>query len=78
MRAGETELEMVLRHVREGEYHVARQRKIVAGLLDGSDIHQLAEALLLVLEESLWLHKAHLARIEVGGGDQHLVFESGK
>jgi hypothetical protein len=68
MAAHETELEMVRRHVREGEAHITRQREIVAVLLDGSDLHQLAEDLLLVLEESLWLHRAHLARLEATSG----------
>jgi hypothetical protein len=64
MAMHETELEMVQRHVREGEARVARQREIVLGLLDGSDLRQLAESLLLILEESLWLHHTHLARLE--------------
>ena len=77
MAGHETELEMVRRHIREGEAHVTRQREIVAVLLDGSNLRQLAEALLLGLEESLWLHHVHLARLEATGGNQHLCFRVG-
>ena len=56
----ETELEMVERHVREGERHVARQREILAEL--GRDGHPTAIArdLLVLFEWTLAQHRAHL------------------
>jgi hypothetical protein len=68
MRAGETELEMVQRHVRESEARIIRQREIVAKLPAGSDLLLLGESLLADLEDALRQHKAHLARIEARGG----------
>jgi hypothetical protein len=64
MVARETELEKVRRHVREGEARVARQREIVARLPTDTDIHHSAEAFLRTLEDVLWHHQAHLARID--------------
>jgi hypothetical protein len=64
MAAQETELEMVRRHVREGEARVTRQREIVAGLPGDSDLRDMAESFLGDLENVLRQHKVHLARIE--------------
>ena len=62
---GESELEMVTRHVAEGTDQVFRQRRMVAELIsDGhDDSAQAARDLLRLLEESLGLHMAHLARL---------------
>ena len=69
----ETEQEMVERHVREGERHVARQREILAEL--GRDGHPTAFAreLLVIFEWTLAQHREHLdqlccdsARLEQG------------
>ena len=59
----ETELEMVERHVREGERHVSRQREIVRELFDHNHPTQLAEQLLVAFEQTLLDHRAHLARL---------------
>jgi hypothetical protein len=59
----ETELEMVERHVREGERHVARQREILAEL--GRDGHPTAVArdLLILFEWTLAQHLEHLDKL---------------
>lgn len=60
----ESELEMVLRHVAEGERHVALQRRIVAHLREiGGDL-ALAEQLLTEFEASLDQHRAHRDRLQ--------------
>jgi hypothetical protein len=64
----EAPLEMARRHVRQGKAHVARQREIVAEAPAGSEFRQMAEDLLIVFEESLRLHSAHLAQLEAMGG----------
>jgi hypothetical protein len=63
----ETELEMVKRHVRQGERHVKRQREIVQELFDHKHPTVLAEQLLLAFEETLFDHRAHLARLMPAG-----------
>jgi hypothetical protein len=62
----ETEREMVERHVRQGERHVARQREIIAEL--GRDGHSTAVArdLLILFEWTLAQHRAHLAELCCG------------
>ena len=67
MAEDETELEMVQRHVREGEAHVARQREIVVELRERGDPTEMALALLAEFEDLLHQHKAHLIRIEAKG-----------
>jgi hypothetical protein len=62
----ETELEMVTRHVREGERHVLRQREIVRDLLDRHHPTALAEQLLVEFEQTLVDHRAHLTRLTAG------------
>ncbi|MGX7704751.1 hypothetical protein [Methylobacterium sp. Gmos1] len=60
----ETELEMVLRHVIEGECRVVRQRALVARLApSGGQTAALAEALLADFQATLEAHRAHLARL---------------
>lgn len=59
----ETEIEMVRRHVREGEEHVVRQREIVHRLPQSGEVAEIARALLVEFEKSLEAHRAHLARL---------------
>ena len=61
---GETELEMVRRHVREGEMHVKRQGEIVAELKEQGAPVDMAVALLNQFQNLLRQHKEHLARLE--------------
>jgi hypothetical protein len=61
---GETELQMVQRHVREGEAHVQRQREIVAEMLERGAPADISATLLEAFQDTLRLHKAHLVRIE--------------
>jgi hypothetical protein len=63
MMSGETELEMVRRHVREGIEHVARQYTIINKLRAGNYPTELAEEVLLVLQSVQIQHEAHLDRI---------------
>lgn len=63
MAEKETEWEMCVRHVREGEAHVVRQRQIVAELRAGHHPTALAEQLLAEFERTLIDHRAHLARV---------------
>ena len=64
MAEGETELQMVQRHVRQGEAHVARQHEIVAELRERGHPTDMAVVLLGEFEDLLRLHEAHLARLE--------------
>jgi hypothetical protein len=48
MMSGETELEMVRRHVREGSKHVARQYSIINKIRVGNYPVELAEELLFI------------------------------
>jgi hypothetical protein len=59
----ESEVEMVRRHVREGERHLSRQCEIVQKLRDGNHSTELAEELLIAFEQSLLAHRTHLARL---------------
>jgi hypothetical protein len=64
MRPGETELEMVMRHVRQGREHLARQLQLIQrlnakGLRTGE-----AERLLSNMEDLQRLHEAHLAYLQ--------------
>jgi hypothetical protein len=65
MPSFETEKEMCVRHVREGEIHVAGQRSIIAKLRAGHHPVQLAEQLLVEFERTLDDHRAHLTRVRV-------------
>lgn len=64
MAKGETELQMVRRHVREGEALVQRQREIVTETLERGKQTYTAVTLLEQFEDTLRLHKTHLVRIE--------------
>lgn len=59
----ETTLQMVQRHVRQGEVLVRRQREIVAKIIDAGQDPDQAECILAVLEVSQDEHLAHLERI---------------
>ena len=76
MTARETPLEMVQRHVREGEDHIRRQRDLVEHLeATQSSLTDEARALLTIFNSSQDAHKRHLAQIEEemqsGGRDAH-------
>lgn len=59
----ETALQMVQRHVRQGEALILRQRKIVARIIDAGGDTRDAENFLVMLEDAQNLHIAHLERI---------------
>ena len=62
MSEGETEREMVGRHVEEGAEHIAKQRALIAHLKEkGLPFHD-AEALLVTFEDLQRQHEDHLAR----------------
>ena len=64
MVKGETEQQMVQRHVREGEANLRRQREIVTKLWERGAATDMAVALLEQFQVTLRLHKAHLVQIE--------------
>lgn len=64
MGAEETELEMVRRHIREGEGHLASQRALIARMRTSHLPTDGAEALLATFEELQRQHEAHLVRVE--------------
>lgn len=68
MTAPESKLEMVQRHVRQGEAHVAKQHEIIAKLHALGRPVDVAERLLESFEYSLDEHRAHLARIIAWSG----------
>ena len=61
--SAETELEMVQRHVRQGERHVSRQLEIIAEMMLREQPTGLAESLLFSFEKSLRAHQDHLAEL---------------
>lgn len=61
MAVGETELQMVERHVRQGERHVSRQIEIIADMARRHQPTGLAERLLFNFEASLQAHRDHLS-----------------
>lgn len=61
---GETELEMVQRHVREGGGQVQRQSELLARLQERGAPTDMAVILLEQFEDTQRLHKAHLTRLE--------------
>ena len=63
MTTGETELEMVQRHVRQGEKHVSRQLEIIAEMQLRKQPTGSAENLLFNFDRSLRAHKAHLEQL---------------
>jgi inorganic pyrophosphatase len=63
---GETERQMVQRHIREGEAIVQRQGAIVTTLQERGEPADIAITVLGQFHDILRQHKAHLARIDVG------------
>lgn len=63
MQLGENELEMVQRHVREGEIIVSRQRELIANLTLRKMPTDQAEKLLFNFETTLLAHHDHLYRL---------------
>lgn len=60
----ETDLQMALRHVIEGERRVVRQRVLAARLApSGGETALLAEVLLADFQATLEAHRAHLDRL---------------
>lgn len=59
----ETELQMVQRHVREGNSILVRQRAVIDRLQAGGFATDQAEALLLNFRISQSLHEKHLRRL---------------
>jgi hypothetical protein len=64
----ESELEMVTRHVAEGERHVALQQQIVAHLGEIGASTAMAEDLLVEFRSTLGRHRAHLLRLSHESG----------
>ena len=62
----ETELEMVERHVRQGERHVLRQHQIIAELGRDGRPTQVARDLLVLFEWTLLQHREHLDKLCFG------------
>ena len=59
----ETTLQMVQRHVRQGEVLVLRQREIVAKITEAGRDPSQARSILAMLESSQGQHVDHLERI---------------
>ena len=64
MVLSESDLEMVRRHVSEGERPIALQHRIIAHLREIGGSTELAEQLLAEFERTLLSHRRHLARAE--------------
>jgi hypothetical protein len=62
----ESELDMVTRHVRQGEANVTHQREHIAWRRAKGMDTELAESVLDTFVASLDLHRAHLARLRLG------------
>ena len=62
-QGGETEIEMVQRHIRMGKKQIAHQREIVTRLPPSSDVAEAARHLLKLFEETQELHLEHLDRL---------------
>lgn len=65
MPRSETELQMVARHVREGEAILERQRALIAKLNERRSTTDEAETLLDIYETSQALHLDHLKRLQI-------------
>ena len=63
MAAGETELQMVQRHVREGAAHIECQRVLLARLRARGRTTEAASGLLVIFEAIQREHEAHLDRL---------------
>ncbi|TNC08780.1 hypothetical protein FF100_28500 [Methylobacterium terricola] len=70
MREGETELDMVRRHVKNGAQRIAKQRDLITRLRRKSLPTDEAEALLATFENLQRQHQDHLARIEAHGCEE--------
>jgi hypothetical protein len=66
----ETELEMVRRHVQDGERHIAGQHARIARLAASELSTEAAETFLVLLETLQRQHEAHLARLTPGANDR--------
>ena len=77
MAKGETELQMVQRHVREGEAHVQRQGEIVAEMRERGAPTDMAISLLEQFQDILRLHKAHLAKLKAREADSTYLLTCG-
>jgi hypothetical protein len=66
MEAGESELDMVLRHIRAAQEHIDRQREIIAAMEAKGQPTGGARALLDSFETTMALHREHLARVQAG------------
>ncbi|RWC38229.1 MAG: hypothetical protein EOS55_31385 [Mesorhizobium sp.] len=64
MREGETEIEMVRRHVRDGAAIVVRQHELVGRLQANGLATQAAEQMLAQFEGAQRQHQEHLDRLE--------------
>ena len=64
MNAGESELDMVKRHVREGAEHIANQLARIARFKERDLPTEMAEALLATFEDLRRQNEDHLARAE--------------
>ena len=60
------EIEMVQRHVAQGERHLQLQHRILAHLQEIGAPTEVAQELERQFEEILKMHRQHLARLEVG------------
>jgi hypothetical protein len=67
MHAGETHLQMVERHVRDAEGHVARQRRVVERLAREGQSTRLAVDLLVEFHRALRNHRDELALLKGRG-----------
>lgn len=63
MRPGETEREMVQRHIRQSEQHFTRQIEIIEALELGNYPTNLAKQVLSAYERSLHAHMVHLDKL---------------
>ncbi|PIK73757.1 hypothetical protein CS379_06605 [Methylobacterium frigidaeris] len=66
MRDGETELDMVQRHVKDGARHIVKQRAVIDRLQRCNLPTEDAEALLILFEGIQRQHQEHLARLARG------------
>lgn len=63
---GETELEMVQRHIREGEGHLRRQGELITRLQELGAPTDIATSLLEQFTDCQRQHKEHLTRLQPG------------
>ena len=57
-------LDMAMRHVADGERHIARQKEIITRLAGWGRSTDLADRLLAVFEMTLAEHRRHLGEIQ--------------